>query len=70
MRQRQPMFFIERDVSYGQYANCLIVLHIGGTVIGINSPRSWRKHYAARLEIMTDTRWLRFRGFSFERKVP
>ena len=59
------VFFIDRNVSYGQHANCLAVLHIGGTAIGINSPRRWPRHYAARLEVMTDSHWFRFRRFSF-----
>ena len=63
------MFFIDRNVSYGQYSNCLAVLHIGGTAIGIHSPRSWRTHYAARLELFTDIRRFRFRRFSFAKRA-
>lgn len=58
-------FFVDRDISYGQYANCLAVLHVGGIAFGINSPRSWPRHYGARLELFTDCRRFRFRRFSF-----
>jgi hypothetical protein len=63
------MFFVDRNISYGQYANCLAALHIGGTVFGINSPRSWRRHYGVRLELFTDCRRLRFRRFSFDKRA-
>ena len=63
-------FFVDRNISYGQYANCLAVLHIGGTVFGVNAPK-WLcrgRCYAMRLELFTDGHRFRFRGFSRDKR--
>jgi hypothetical protein len=63
------MFFIQRDVSYGQFANCLAVLHVGYTAVGISAPAWLRRRgcYAARIELFTDGHRFRFSGFSLEK---
>lgn len=49
---------VDRDVSYVQASNCLACLHVGGTAIffGVGAGG-----FGARLEVFTDTRWIRFR---------
>ena len=68
------LFTLVRNVAFGQWANCIAFIHIGGACLVIGSPfgcSNGRQWYGTGVEICTESRWLRFRrgGYADERRA-